>query len=115
MYTTPTPCCIGNVNLHQINDALLRTLEAEREGKPIPVDDGDATTSAGAAPLLDLGGGSDDPLQGKVQQYLSLHNETAIDVFCVPCIVLCVASKYTTALGERSPTSCTYIRLFNVP
>lgn len=61
------PVCrvvVGNPN--QINDALLRTLEAEREGKPIPVDDGDGTASGGAAPLLDLDGGSDDPLKGKV-------------------------------------------------
>lgn len=48
----------------QINDALLRTLDAEREGKPIPVED---DASAGAAPLLDLDGGTDDdPLKGKV-------------------------------------------------
>eukprot|EP00903_Cladosiphon_okamuranus_P005348 g5344.t1 len=53
----------------QINDALLRTLEAEREGKPIPVDDGDGTASGGAAPLLDLDGGSDDPLQGKMSSF----------------------------------------------
>lgn len=66
MPTKPTACYAGNLDCHQINDALLRTLEAEREGKPIPVDDGDGIGSGGAAPLLDLDGGSDDALHGKV-------------------------------------------------
>lgn len=48
----------------QINDALLRTLDAEREGTPIAVEEG---ASAGAAPLLDLDGGNDDSLKGKVR------------------------------------------------
>lgn len=68
-----TWCYAGN--LDQINDALLRTLEAEREGKPIPVDDGDGNASGGAAPLLDLDGGSDDPLRGKVR-YIDTTNST---------------------------------------
>lgn len=67
----------------QINDALLRTLDAEREGTPIAVED---DASAGAAPLLDLDGGTDDPLKGKVRwlmpafyltnQYLPSVNQT---------------------------------------
>lgn len=57
----------------QINDALLRTLEAERAGKPIPVEDDDTSAgAAGGAPLLDLGGGSEDPLAGKVSIYRAL-------------------------------------------
>lgn len=47
----------------QINDALLRTLEAEREGTSIAVEDGHNTS---AAPLLDLDGGTEDALAGKV-------------------------------------------------
>ncbi|CAN0078535.1 unnamed protein product [Ascophyllum nodosum] len=49
----------------QINDALLRTLEAEREGTPVDVGDiGDINTDSSknieeAAPLLDLEGGKD--------------------------------------------------------
>lgn len=54
--------------MEQINDLLLRTLEAEREGKPIAVDDGDGTKDA--APLLDLEGGKDDPDVGKVRSTL---------------------------------------------
>ncbi|CAN0339365.1 unnamed protein product [Ectocarpus sp. 12 AP-2014] len=50
----------------QINDALLRTLDAEREGTPIAVED---DTSGGAAPLLDLDGGSEDPLKGKMSTF----------------------------------------------
>ncbi|CAM9576659.1 unnamed protein product, partial [Scytosiphon promiscuus] len=52
----------------QINDALLRTLDAEREGTPIAVEDG-LPASGGAAPLLDLDGGSDDPLAGKMSSF----------------------------------------------
>ncbi|CAM9649689.1 unnamed protein product [Ectocarpus fasciculatus] len=52
----------------QINDALLRTLDAEREGTPIAVED-DTCTSGGAAPLLDLDGGSEDPLKGKMSTF----------------------------------------------
>lgn len=47
----------------QINDALLRTLEAEREGTSIALED---CHNAGAAPLLDLDGGTEDALTGKV-------------------------------------------------
>ncbi|CAM9711501.1 unnamed protein product [Pylaiella littoralis] len=50
----------------QINDALLRTLDAEREGTPIAVEEG---ASAGAAPLLDLDGGNDDSLKGKMSTF----------------------------------------------
>lgn len=61
------PLHVCNVNIGQINDALLRTLDAEREGTPIAVEDGAA---AGAAPLLDLDGGSDDLLNGKVRWWI---------------------------------------------
>ena len=54
-----------NASGWQINDALLRTLEAEREGTPVDVGDiGDINTDSSknieeAAPLLDLEGGKD--------------------------------------------------------
>lgn len=56
----------------QINDALLRTLDAEREGTPIAVEDGLGGAATGSADLLDLDGGSDDPLSGKVCVALAL-------------------------------------------
>lgn len=57
----------------QINDSLLRTLEAEREGKSIAVEDGDGTKEA--APLLDLEGGKDDPVVGKVRSNAALKSQ----------------------------------------
>lgn len=59
----PTGLPVAAVQRKQINDALLRTLEAEREGTPIAVEDGH---DAGAAPLLDLDGGTEDTVAGKV-------------------------------------------------
>lgn len=50
----------------QINDALLRTLDAEREGTPIAVEDIGGDGAKGAPSLLDLDGGTEDPFVGKV-------------------------------------------------
>lgn len=60
-------CCFALAERHrQINDALLRTLEAEREGTPIAVEDDGDENAKDAPSLLDLDGGNDDPLEGKV-------------------------------------------------
>lgn len=63
----------------QINDALLRTLDAEREGTPIAVEDGEGDSGKGAPSLLDLDGGTEDPFVGKVSFILSyFHSMTSI-------------------------------------
>lgn len=53
----------------QINDALLRTLDAEREGTLIAVEDEGGDGAKGAPSLLDLDGGTEDPFVGKVSSY----------------------------------------------
>eukprot|EP00904_Undaria_pinnatifida_P013217 jgi/Undpi1/9025/HiC_scaffold_26.g11485.m1 len=53
----------------QINDALLRTLDAEREGTPIAVEDIGGDGAKGAPSLLDLDGGTEDPFVGKMSTF----------------------------------------------